>query len=283
MLYVCSTGLVTNMGEIRAIILGCGSSGGVPRIGNDWGRCDPDNPKNRRTRCSLFVEATDGNETTTRLLIDTAPDLREQLLANGIDQIDAVLFTHTHADQCHGIDDVRVLAYRNRKRMPVYASKESFAELRKRFDYCFETPEGSAYPPILEAQNPIREGVPFDVSTTSDSRVSVLPIDQDHGSVRSLGFRIGDLAYCNDVVDLPEQSLSMLTGLDVLIVDALRFAPHPTHAHVDKALKWIEMLKPRMAILTNLHIDLDYDDLSGRLPAGVVPAFDGMIIHSAFS
>lgn len=265
------------MPDIRAIILGSGSSGGVPRVGNDWGRCDPENPKNRRSRCGLYLEVTD-ERNSHHVLIDTPPDLREQLLRNQISRVDSVLFTHTHADQCHGIDDLRVLAYAQRKRMPVFADKISFEELFVRFRYCFQTPEGSSYPPILDAQPEIEAGKAFKL----DNFVNVLPLDQDHGSVRSLGFRIGNFAYCNDVVDLPAESLNALKGLDVFIIDALRYEPHPTHANVSQALAWADLLKPKMTVLTNLHVDLDYEELRQQLPKNVVPAYDGMTIDSYF-
>jgi phosphoribosyl 1,2-cyclic phosphate phosphodiesterase len=270
------------MHRTKAIILGCGSSGGVPRIGNDWGVCDPDNPKNRRSRCSLFLEVTSSDETSVSLLIDTAPELREQLIRNEISKVDAVLYTHSHADQCHGIDDLRVLAYRQQRRMPVYGSETSLDELRERFGYCFRTPEGSPYPPILDARPSIEPNISFDVSSEEGGTIEVLPLDQDHGSVRSLAFRVGNLAYCNDVVNIPDESLAQLNGLDVLIVDALRYDPHPTHAHVGKALEWIDRLQPNTAILTNLHIDLDYDVLSRDLPKNVFPAFDGMTVGSNY-
>lgn len=269
--------------NIRSVILGCGSSGGVPRIGNDWGVCDPDNPKNRRSRCGIYVEVHQENTPTPlRLLIDTAPELREQLIRNEISMVDAVLFTHTHADQCHGIDDLRVLAYIQRRRMPVYAMESSLDELKTRFSYCFSTPPGSPYPPILDARDPVVAGKEFFVEQNDGKEVKILPLDQDHGNVRSLGFRIGDFAYCNDVVKLPDESLSRLSGLDVLVVDALRYADHPTHANVKQALAWIDLLKPRRAIMTNLHIDLDYDTLKAELPSHVEPAFDGMVIETYF-
>lgn len=270
------------MAKIKAIILGCGSSGGVPRVGNDWGVCDPSNPRNRRTRCGLFLAVETESADPFNILIDTPPELREQLLRNEIDRVDCVLYTHTHADQCHGIDDLRVLAYRRRARMPIYASEESFDELLERFAYCFKTPEGSPYPPILDARPSLVSGRKFFAEGASGGGIEVLPLDQDHGSVRSLGFRIGDLAYCNDVVELPDETLANLHGLDVLIVDALRFDPHPTHAHVGKALNWIDSLRPRKAVLTNLHIDLDYEALKADLPDHVYPAYDGMEIHSFF-
>lgn len=270
------------MTKIRTTILGCGSSGGVPRVGNDWGMCDPDNPKNRRSRCGIFLEVVEKESVTLSFLIDTAPELREQLIRNNIRRVDAVLYTHTHADQCHGIDDLRVLAYRQRKRMPIYASIGSLEELEERFAYCFKTPEGSPYPPILDPRPPIEPGIAFRLPTEEGGEINILPLDQDHGSVRSMGFRVGELAYCNDVVNIPEESMECLTGLDVLIVDALRYEPHPTHAHVAKALEWVERLKPRQTILTNLHIDLDYETLSKELPDNVTPAYDGMKIATNY-
>jgi phosphoribosyl 1,2-cyclic phosphate phosphodiesterase len=259
-------------------ILGCGSSGGVPRIGNDWGVCDPQEPRNRRTRCGIHISAKQSG-TEFRLLIDTAPELREQLIRNEISDIDAVLFTHTHADQCHGIDDLRVLAYYKKAQMPVYGSHTTIEELLERFRYCFKQPDRSPYPPIMKAMPAIIPGVNFTIQK-NDTNLQILPLDQDHGSVRSLAFRIGDIAYCNDVVDIPETSLMHLEGLDVFIVDALRYAPHPTHAHLEKSLEWVERLKPKRAILTNLHIDMDYEALSKNTPDNVFAAYDGMVINS---
>ena len=264
------------MTQTRIVILGCGSSGGVPRIGNDWGVCDPSNPKNRRSRCGLFVEIKKAGEAPFRLLIDTAPDLREQLIRNEIRDVDCVLYTHTHADQCHGIDDLRVLAYLQRAQMPIYGMQSTLDELNERFGYCFNRPSGSPYPPILNAKPPIVANKRFTAEGASGGSVEVLPLDQDHGSVRSLGFRIGNFAYCNDVVDLPEETLARLEGLDLFIVDALRYDPHPTHAHVEKSLGWIERIKPKRAILTNLHVDVDYEQLGRELPDTVEPAYDGM-------
>lgn len=270
------------MGSIRTIILGCGSSGGVPRVGMDWGVCDPENPRNRRTRCGILIQIEKDNGESASVLIDTPPELREQLVRNEVRRVDSVLYTHTHADQCHGIDDLRALCYVQRARMPIYASQASFDELFQRFSYCFKTPEGSPYPPILDARPPVEAGREFVAEGANGVSVDVLPLDQDHGSMRSLGFRIGDVAYCNDVVDLPEESLEKLYGLDLLVVDALRYDPHPTHAHVGKALGWINRLKPQRAVLTNLHVDLDYEALSSELPAHVEPAYDGMMIETFF-
>ena len=255
-------------------LLGTGSSGGVPRIGGDWGACDPSNPKNRRSRCSAHVKIDNSDGSTVSLLIDTSPEMREQLLRNDISKVDAVLYTHAHADQAHGIDDLRVLVYDQRRRMAVYADKPTMNELTSRFDYCFKTPPNSSYPPILEPRPLI---TPFETFRIEEGAfpVTVLPLDQAHGKIRSLGFRIGGFAYCNDVVDLPKQSLNALTNLDVLVVDALRYEPHPTHAHLDKALDWIEILKPKRAVLTNLHIDMDYEKVTAQTPSNIEVGYDG--------
>ncbi len=260
--------------ELKYTLLGTGSSGGVPRIGNDWGVCDPENPRNRRTRCSLHLEIRNEKSETVSLLIDTSPEMREQLLRNDIRKIDAVLYTHAHADQAHGIDDLRVLVYDQRKRMPVYADDFTMRDLTDRFSYCFKKPEHSSYPPILDARPVIEAFVPFTVEEGAFP-VSILPVDQDHGSIRSLGFRVGNFAYCNDVAKLPEKSLDLLHGLDVLIIDALRYAPHPSHANLEQALDWVEVLKPTQAVLTNLHIDMDYETVSGETPAHVHVGYDG--------
>jgi len=260
---------------LEARILGCGSSSGVPRVGlsgPDWGACDPANPRNRRTRCSLLVKTGGLN-----ILIDTSPDLREQMLLAGDARVDAVLYTHGHADQTHGIDDLRAIAYAMRRRMPVYGDGETLAALKARFGYCFETPPGSAYPPILDARKIADPLAPF----TLEGGVEVVPFAQTHGNIRSLGFRIGPVAYSSDVSALDEAAFDALNGVECWIVDALRDAPHPTHSHVAQSLEWIARVKPRQAILTNLHIDLDYDELSARLPDGVVAGHDGLIFTSA--
>jgi phosphoribosyl 1,2-cyclic phosphate phosphodiesterase len=209
------------------------------------------------------------------LLIDTSPNLREQLLAAGTGRIDAVLYTHDHADQIHGIDDLRAVAYANRHRMPCYADADTLATLRHRFGYCFETPPGSSYPPILDARLIADPLQPFAVKGKAGT-VQVVPFAQVHGNIRSLGFRIGNLAYSSDVSALDEVAFAALAGVECWIVDALRDAPHPTHSHVAQTLDWIARVRPARAILTNLHIDLDYAELSRRLPPGVEAAFDGL-------
>lgn len=264
------------MPRVRLTLLGTGSSGGVPRVGGDWGACDPAEPRNRRTRCSALVEQwTTGTHATT-VLIDTSPDLREQLLAAGTTHLDAVVYTHDHADQAHGIDDVRALAIRQRRQIPVYFDAATQASLATRFSYIFQGAGG--YPPILDMQPVVTPFERFSVPGPGGP-VEFLPVDMEHGRIRCLGFRMGDVAYCNDVNVLPQRTLDALTGLDTLIVDALRYTPHPSHAHLELTLAWIAELKPRRAILTNLHVDLDYRTLQNELPDGVEPAYDGMQIE----
>jgi phosphoribosyl 1,2-cyclic phosphate phosphodiesterase len=256
-------------------ILGCGSSGGVPRVGQGWGACDANNPKNRRRRCSLLVERGNAEGRTT-VLIDTSPDLREQLLDANVGALDAVLYSHDHADHTHGIDDLRPLALVQRKRIDVYADEQTSTLLHERFGYCFETPAGSDYPPILQ-EHRMREGREVTISGKG-GEVTALPFPMQHGSTQALGFRIGMAAYSCDVSDLPQAALAALEGLDLWIVDALRYRPHPSHFSVDETLSWIARVKPKRAVLTNLHTDLDYEELKSKLPANVVPAHDGLQI-----
>ena len=259
-------------GILEVTILGCGSSGGVPRADGAWGKCDPANDRNRRTRCSLLARRRgEGAETT--LLIDTSPDLARQTAAAGANRLDAVLFTHDHADQTHGIDDIRAFAINQRARIPAYMDEATTKTLMLRFGYIFRGEGG--YPAIAEARELPPHGVAWQVDGPSGP-IPVVGFDQDHGGPRSVGFRLGGVAYSSDVVDLPEESFRALEDLDVWIVDALRETPHPTHAHLERTLGWIKRVQPRRAILTNMHIDLDYDALCARLPQGVEPAFDGL-------
>jgi phosphoribosyl 1,2-cyclic phosphate phosphodiesterase len=260
---------------LRFVILGCGSSFGVPRIGNFWGACDPAEPKNRRRRAALLVEKR-GPKGVTRLLIDTPPDLRAQLLDANVSQIDAVAYTHDHADHTHGIDELRVMSLGAGRRLPTFMDGPTSLSLEARFSYCFVAPDGSSYPPILKPMR-IAAGELFSV-TGAGGPIDVLPYQQAHGEIGSLGFRIGGLAYSPDVSAIPEATVPHLKGLDVWIVDALRAAPHPSHFSVDQALQWIGHLEPRRAILTHLHTDLDYAKLRASLAAHVEPAFDGMEI-----
>lgn len=263
--------------SFRLTILGCGSSAGVPRLGLGWGAADPANSRNRRRRCSVLVEreASDGRPTT--VLVDTSPDLREQLLQAGVTKLDGVLITHDHADHVHGIDDLRPLVIHTRRRMPVYMDERTSGVLRERFGYCFATPPGSEYPPILDER---RIELDQAVEITGDGGViAALPFSMKHGRTDALGFRFGDVGYAPDVSEMPDAAVAKLQGLDVLILDALRYTPHPTHFSVAEALAFIERVQPRRAILTNLHSDIDYETLRRELPAGIEPAFDGLEIE----
>jgi len=262
---------------IIATVLGCGSSGGVPRIGNIWGECDPDEPRNRRRRCSLLIEGwTEGVEDPTRILIDTGCDLREQMLDAAVNSVDAVFYTHEHADHTHGIDDLRVLALHNRKRVDVYFTKETGARLHEAFSYCFVAPPGSDYPPILNGHE-IAAGDALTVDGPGGS-IAIAAFEQTHGNINSLGFRIGNFAYSCDLSAIPPHSEAAVSGLDLWIVDALRLAPHPSHLSLAETLALIERLTPRRAVLTDMHIDLDYRTLRAATPDTIEPAFDGMRI-----
>ncbi|MEZ5820409.1 MAG: MBL fold metallo-hydrolase [Xanthobacteraceae bacterium] len=258
---------------VTLTILGCGSSAGVPRPALGWGRCDPGNPKNRRRRCSLLVERKSG-EGATRVLIDTSPDLREQLIDAEVDHLDAVFLTHEHADQTHGIDDLRSVVLHQRRRIPTYFNMSTAKDVMARFSYCFITPEGSEYPPIL-TRHAIEGGESQEILGKGGA-ITLTAFDVQHGNIPSLGYRIGDAAYTPDVSNIPEASWPALEDLDLWIVDGLRYMPHPTHFSVDDALSWIERFKPKRAVLTNMHSDLDYEVLRQSLPKGVVPAYDGM-------
>jgi phosphoribosyl 1,2-cyclic phosphate phosphodiesterase len=254
-------------------IMGCGSSAGVPRPALGWGKCDPNNPLNRRRRCSLLAERTT-KEGTTRVVIDTSPDLREQLIDAKVDHIDAVFLTHEHADQTHGIDDLRSVVLHQRRRIPVYLNESTAKDIMHRFSYCFVSPVGSDYPPIL-TQHAIEAGG----SETIDGKGGAIRLSAflvQHGNIPALGYRIGNAAYTPDLSNIPEASWAELEGLDLWIVDGLRYAPHPSHFSVNDALAWIERFRPKQAVITNMHSDLDYEVLRQSLPDGVVPGYDGM-------
>jgi phosphoribosyl 1,2-cyclic phosphate phosphodiesterase len=259
--------------SLKFTILGCGSSMGVPRVALGWGECDPNNPKNRRRRCSLLVERT-GTSGRTRVLVDCAPDLRMQLLDAEVDSLDGVLITHEHADHTHGVDDLRPLFVKNHRPVDIWLDEPTSAAMRARFGYCFATPPGSEYPPIL-TEHRLTPGKPL-VIDGQGGPIEVLPVLQNHGDIHSLGFRFGNVAYSADIKDVPAESLPALTGLDVWIVDALRKSPHPSHFNLDEALAWIAQVNPKRAILTNMHTDMDYAALQAVLPSGVEPGFDGM-------
>lgn len=261
------------MAQMRYTILGCGSSGGVPRLGGHWGDCDPTNPKNRRRRCSLLVEKING-DAVTRVLIDTTPDMHHQLLDAGVGTLDGVVYTHSHADHVHGIDDLRQIVFNMHQRLKVWADSTTQDQLFSRFAYAFVQAEGSLYPPILDPHT--IDGA-FEVPGAAGP-IRFEPFTVDHGSMDALGFRIGGLAYVPDVVAIPEAAWAALADLDIWIIDALRRAPHPTHAHLALTLEWIARAQPRQAVITNMHIDMDYATLVDELPKGTVPAFDGMVL-----
>lgn len=263
--------------HITATILGCGSSGGVPRVGNIWGDCDPKNAKNRRRRCSLLLTGTSaGSDTPTQVLIDTGCDLREQLLDAKVNQLDGVFYTHEHADHTHGIDDLRVLALNNKKRIEVHFSRAAGERIKQSFGYCFNAPAGSPYPPILNAHN-MEAGDEVEI-VGEGGAITISAFAQEHGDIVTLGFRIGNFAYSCDLSSIPQQSLSAVSNLDVWILDALRPKPHPSHLSLSEALAWVERMQPRQAVLTNLHIDMDYAHVEATTPAHVTPAYDGMVI-----
>jgi len=249
---------------MKVTILGCGTSTGVPRIGGNWGVCDPNNPKNRRRRSSIFVE-----DDNTKILIDTGPDLREQCLSADITHIDAVLYTHDHADHTHGIDDLRAIAHMMKQRLEAYSNAETLAVLKSRFCYIFESRGG--YPAILNANE-------IDPGGFKIGAIDVTSFNLIHGRSTTLGYRLNNIAYTTDLNAIPEPSEPSLMGLDLWIVDALRLKPHPTHSHLEQTLGWIEKFKPKRAILTHMTGDMDYESLKNSLPENIEPAYDGMVI-----
>ena len=248
----------------------------MPRVGQGWGACDPANPHNRRRRCSALLERS-GAAGSTAVLIDTSPDLREQLIEADVRRLDAVLMTHAHADHTHGIDDLRPLVLMARRRIDIHMDEPTSLDVQSKFSYIFHTPEGSSYPPIA-ADLRLTAGVACRIDGAGGA-IEAIPFDLDHGDTTALGFRFRGLAYTPDVKRIPAASRCHLDGLQVWIVDALRYRPHPSHFTLDEALAEIEAMRPRRAILTNLHVDLDYETLMKRLPANVVPAYDGMRVE----
>ncbi len=260
----------------RLTILGCGSSGGVPRIGSMWGKCDPENPKNRRRRCAVLVERFGTDDSVTRVLVDTPPDMREQLLDTRVTALDGVVFTHDHADHTHGIDDLRMVSYAMKKRIDVWFDTATRKSLEQRFDYCFRTPDSSSYPSILIGHD-FNSGDTITIEGAGGP-IAIEAIGQVHGDIASLALRFGPLAYSPDVSDLPREAEARLQGLDIWIVDALRYTPHPSHFSVKDALAWIERLGVKHGVLTHMTGDLDYAALKRELPDNVEPAYDGMEI-----
>ncbi|WP_442753683.1 MBL fold metallo-hydrolase [Methylocystis sp. JAN1] len=262
---------------LTVTILGCASSGGVPRVGQGWGRCNPDNPRNRRRRCSILVAQGDREAAATQVLVDTGPDLREQLIDADVKRLDAVLYTHPHADHTHGIDDVRGLVIRNGRRIPAYMDEPTAREVTHKFGYIFVTPPGSFYPPLM-TEHRLRPGRPVTIEGPGGS-LEATPFRLDHGDMDALGFRFGGVAYTPDLNAIPPESSRFLEGLDLWIIDALRWQRHGTHLSVEQALAFIDLYRPKRAVLTDLHVDLDYDALAAVLPANVEPAYDGMRIE----
>ena len=275
-------------GVTRLTLLGTGSSGGVPRANGDWGSCDPGNPRNRRRRCSALleharsVEGLDVGEDVTRVVIDTSPDFREQMISAGVRRLDGVLLTHEHADQTHGIDDVRAFALLQRQRIPVWMDTRTAEIMLSRFSYAFVAPENSIYPPILDARCELTPLEPVTIDGPG-GQLLITPFDQQHGPIRSLGFLCDGLAYSADINALPDDSARLLQGVDCWAVDALREEPHPTHFSVSDALNAVEAVGATQAVLTNLHITLDYQTLSLRLPEGIHAAYDGLRISKSVS
>ena len=263
---------------MKLTVLGCGGSGGVPLAGRQpggtWGKAAPNNPKNRRSRVSVLIEGEAGGEgDPARLLIDTSPDLRQQILANDVTALDAVLYTHAHADHCHGLDELRSLVYGRGGPIDAYMDAVTRDQLTTRFAYAFASsrdPE-SLYQPLMNDR--VIEG-PFSVGD-----IAVRPFVQQHGPETSLGFRCGDIAYSTDASALDDAAFEVLDGVKLWVVDCLRDAPHPTHAHTDQALAWIARVKPERAILTHLNEQLDYDELLSRCPPGVEPGYDGLVVE----
>lgn len=255
---------------MRVTILGCGPSGGVPGIGQYWGKCDPENPKNSRLRPSVLIE-----DTSLSLLVDTSPDLRAQLLSTEIKGLDGVLFTHGHADHLHGIDDLRSINRLQNKALDIYLNQETLEHIKQRFGYVLEDlapGAGVFYKPVLHP-HVVTPGMPFDVAG-----YGIMPILQDHGFCETIGYRLGDFAYSTDVVSMTDENLDLLRGVKVWVIGTLVDQPHHTHADVEKALGWIEKIDPERAYLTHLGTGLDYNALLERLPERVQPCYDGLEI-----
>lgn len=262
--------------RLRFTVLGCGSSPGTPRITGDWGACDPAEPRNRRTRTAALVERI-GARGVTRAVIDTGPDFRAHMLAAGVRSLDAVVYTHGHADHIHGIDDLRGYVLEQRRLIDIHADAPTLARLVQAFGYCFETPPGSAYPPIVSA-HVIDHAKAFTVEGEGGP-LTFTPLPQIHGDIISLGFRVGPVAYCPDVSGFPAATAELMHGLGLLVIDALQYDRHPSHFSLSEALSWIERLQPSRALLTHMHVPLDYRTVLRDTPAHVEPAYDGQAVE----
>lgn len=252
---------------MRVRILGCGTSSGVPRVGNDWGDCDPANPKNRRRRASILLSEGD-----TRILVDTGPDLREQLLDANISDVAAVIWTHDHADHCHGIDDLRQLFHARGAPVEAYARPDTLDALRLRFAYAFEGKGG--YPPVVTGR-PLPDHLRV-------GGIDIRIVDQPHGAITSAGIRFDasgkSIGYSTDFNSMTDEMAALFEGVDLWVVDALRHRPHPTHPHLGQTLEWVEAVAPGRAVLTHMDQSMDYAMLCERLPTGVEPGYDGLEI-----
>jgi phosphoribosyl 1,2-cyclic phosphate phosphodiesterase len=261
---------------MRITILGCGGAGGVPLIGPDWGACDPNEPRNRRRRVSILV---DDGKAQGPILVDTSPDLREQLIDAKVGRVGAVLYTHFHADHVHGIDDMRGINRRQGAVIPAYGTADTLAALRKRFSYVFDPPpmsngQPAFYKPCMDA----RPFVPGERFTAAG--IEILPFEQGHGYTTTVGFRFGAAAYSTDVVELSDAAFDALAGIDLWIVDCLSDKPFPTHAHLARVLEWVKRVKPKRTVLTHMTPDLDYQRLKRELPQGLEPGYDGMVLEA---
>ncbi|WP_114391161.1 MBL fold metallo-hydrolase [Notoacmeibacter marinus] len=265
------------MATLRFTMLGCASSPGVPRLNGDWGKCDPNQPKNRRLRAAALIQRIADDGQTTTVVIDTGPDFRQQMIAAGVTELHGVVYTHAHADHLHGIDDLRGYWLTQGALIESYADNATFARIFDGFQYVYETPPGSAYPPILR-RNEIAPGRHFTIEGDGGP-IPFLPLYQEHGSIHSLGFRIGPMAYCTDVSAWPDESVAQLHGLDLLVIDALQYRRHPSHFSLEQAVEWVDRLKPKRAVLTHMHTPLDYDTVMAETPDHVEPGYDGLVVE----